>query len=269
VSRAAGRARAAWRAFEQARLERRLAGPRLLAAFAEAHPQAFFVEIGSNDGEQHDHVRPFVLSRPWRGIMVEPVPYIFERLRANYRDVADRVALENLAIADRDGTLPFFHLVAPDPADLPDLPDWYDGVGSFSREAVARHVTHIPDVERRIVEARVECLTFDSLLRRHGEPVVDLLVTDTEGYDFALLESIDLERHRPRMVVYEHFHLSPDDRAACRARLERAGYRTLEEGFDTWCVRSGAGDALDDAMRRAKPAVRGLSAAEDEDAVDA
>ena len=74
--------------------------PQLLRAFADAYPHAFFVEIGSNDGEQHDHLRPFILSRPWRGIMVEPVPYVFERLRRNYESQG-RIELENVAVAER------------------------------------------------------------------------------------------------------------------------------------------------------------------------
>jgi FkbM family methyltransferase len=125
------------------RLVRSLAGPQLLDAFAEAYPHAFFIEIGSNDGEQHDHLRPFIVSRPWRGIMVEPVPYVFERLRRNYESQG-RIALENVAISDADGVVPFYHLTEPKPEELASLPDWYDGVGSFSRAAVARHATYIP-----------------------------------------------------------------------------------------------------------------------------
>jgi FkbM family methyltransferase len=232
-----------------------------LQAFADVHPRAFFVEVGSNDGQQHDHLRPFILSRPWSGIMVEPVPYIFERLRRNYGGL-DRVALENVAIADRDGRLPFYHLVPPAPEDLEWLPDWYDGIGSFSREAVTSHVQHIPDVEQRVVEAQVASLTFDSLLRRHGDPPVDLLVVDTEGYDFEVLRTIDFDVHRPRLLVYEHFHLSPADRAACRAHLEQAGFETMEEGFDTWCVSPRTDDELTRRWRDVRPALPGLSAHE-------
>src|SRR5438093_1498023 len=79
-------------AIDRWRLVRRLAGRRLLRAFAAEYPNAFFIEIGSNDGEHDDHLRPFILSRPWSGIMVEPVPYVFERLRRNYGGV-DRIAL--------------------------------------------------------------------------------------------------------------------------------------------------------------------------------
>jgi len=246
------------RALADRRLQRRLAGPRLLALFAADHPDAFFIEIGSNDGEQHDHLRPFILAGGWSGILVEPVPYIFERLRRNYGKVAG-VALVNLAIAERDGTMPFFHLAAPDAADLADLPSWYDGVGSFSRDTVLRHAEHIPDLERRIVRIDVPARSFVSLCTSHNVRRLDLLVIDTEGHDGAILRSIDLRAYRPRVIVYEHFHLAAQERGECRARLEELGWHTIEEGFDTWCVRTEPDDRLSRAALRARPAVPGVS----------
>lgn len=242
---------------------RNLAGPRLLAAFAHSYPRAFFVEIGSNDGEQHDHLRPFILASDWRGIMVEPVPYIFERLRHSY-DALGRVALENAAIGEQDGRLPFFHVRDASLEEREQLPDWYDGIGSFSREAVLGHASEIPDIEERIVRAEVTALTFESLCSRHGVDQVDLLVIDTEGYDWRILASIDLDAHRPRLIVYEHYHLSEADRAAAGEHLQRHGYGTMEEGFDTFCLDTRTVDVLTRTWRGLRPAVGGVAAYEEE-----
>ena len=250
------------RRWRYARLQRRLALPRLVRAFAAAYPRAVFVEIGSNDGEQHDHLRPHILRGSWRGVMVEPVPYVFERLRRNYADV-DGVELENAAIADRDGELPFFHLRDADAAERAQLPDWYDGVGSFSRDAILTHAPQMPDIAERIVEVEVPALRFETLCDRHGIERPDLVVIDTEGHDWEIVRTIDLEQRGPRMLVYEHFHLSPEDRAACRGHLEAAGYETMEEGFDTACVRP-ADDELTRRFRRLTPAVAGVAKYEEE-----
>jgi FkbM family methyltransferase len=220
------------------RRPRSLALPRILRGFAAAHPRAFFVEIGSNDGLQHDHLRPFILDREWRGLMVEPVPYIFARLERNYAGI-DRVTLVNAAIAaGADGELPFFHLRDAPPEERAALPDWYDGIGSFSRDAVLSHAPHMPDIAERIVEARVPAYTFDSLLERHGAPDPDLVVIDTEGYDAEIIASIDFDRHRPELLLYEHYHLDEPTRASTRASMSADGYQTVEEGFDTICARS-------------------------------
>jgi FkbM family methyltransferase len=249
----------AWRAARYRRLLRNLAGPQLLNAFADVYPDAFFVEVGSNDGEQHDHLRPFILSHGWRGIMVEPVPYVFERLRANYGGL-DGLALVNVAVADCDGRLPFYYLAPPAEHEREALPDWYDGVGSFSREAVLGHRHRIADVEHRIVREDVECLSFESLCESHGADRVDLLLIDTEGYDWEILRGIDFERRHPRLVIYEHFHLDAGVRAAARAHLERLGYETMEEGFDTFCLDARTDDSLTRVWRGLRPAVAGVYA---------
>jgi len=240
------------------RLVARLAGPRLIRAFGEAFPAAVFVEIGANDGEQHDHLRPLILERQWRGVMVEPVPYVFERLRRNYADV-DRVAVENAAISDQDGQRPFFHLAPVADYRNEGLPQWYDGIGSFSRASVLDHQRLIPDIESRLVETEVPCLTFDSLVAKHGLGQVDLLLVDTEGYDYEVLRHIDLDRHRPALVIYEHYHLSEGDQASCEGALRAAGYETMSEGFDTWCLRPEADAGLARFWRRLRPAVPAVS----------
>jgi FkbM family methyltransferase len=244
-------------------LLRNLAGPRLLAEFSLAYPEAFFVEIGSNDGEQHDHLRPFILSGAWQGIMVEPVPYVFERLRSGY-GTHERIALENAAIGERDCVLPFFHVRDASAEERAELPDWYDGIGSFSRDALLGHAAEIPDIERRIVRAEVTTLTFQSLCDRHGVDRVDLLVIDTEGYDWRILSSIDLDtRRRPRLIVYEHYHLSAEERAAAADYLRAQGYETMEEGFDTFGLDARRVDSLTRAWRKLRPAVAGVAAYEE------
>jgi FkbM family methyltransferase len=236
----------------RARLRRppRLAGPVVLEAFALAYPAAFFIEIGANDGEKHDHLRPAIHANPWRGIMVEPVPYVFERLRRNYGAI-ERIALERAAIADHDGTVPFYHLREAAEHEESGLPDWYDAIGSFSREAVLAHRRVIPEIESWLVETDVPSLTFESLCRKHAASRVDLLVIDTEGYDREVLRLVDFEARRPRLVVYEHYHLPAAERADARERMRSLGYELLEEGFDTWCL-----DPTDDELTRAW---RGLS----------
>lgn len=251
----AGRAR---RALEQRRLRRRLAGPRLLGAFADVHPDAVVVEIGANDGLQHDHLRPFLLGGRWRGVLVEPVPYVFARLQANYARV-DGVTLENAAIGARDGRMPFWFLVDAGEEERARLPEWYDGIGSFSKDFVLGHAKHMPDIAERLRCEEVPTLTFESLCAKHGLERVDLLVVDTEGHDWEILRRIDLEARRPSLVVYEHFHLSEEDRRSCRAHLRDAGYETLEEGFDTFCLSIHADARLRRLWGDLEPAIPGVT----------
>lgn len=236
---------------------RPLAIARIIESFAASHPEATFVEVGANDGQQHDHLRPYIEQGGWRGVMVEPVPYVFERLRRNYAEVPG-VELVNAAIAESSGRRRFFGVRDADPRERAGLPDWYDGIGSFRREAVLSHVRQIPDIADRIVEHDVEALSLRDLLQRHGLQRPDLIVLDAEGHDGAILRSLDLALDGPRLLVYEHFHMAAEERAQCHASLRAAGYETLEEGFDTIALRP-AEDELTRTFRALEPGVAALA----------
>lgn len=225
------------------RLERaRLRGPAVMRAFARSFPRATFVQVGSNDGDKHDPLRAALLRSQWRGVMIEPVPYVFERLRKNYGNYPG-ITLANVAITATTGTssMPFYHVGQAGPDEA--LPDWYDELGSFRKDIVLSHAAQIAGLEQRLVEIEVPCTTLPELCRRNGIRELDLLHIDAEGYDGEIVQALDLERLRPALLIYEHKHLPDAQRAACRDRLRAAGYDCFEEAADTWCVDLRARDA--------------------------
>jgi FkbM family methyltransferase len=213
--------------------------------FARRHRHAFVVQVGVHDGTAIDPLRDELLRRPWRGILLEPVPYVFERLKANYGRY-DRLILENAAIADEDGTREFHHLPQTDDNSMW---KWYDALGSFRREVVLGHKNLIPDIEERIVTTSVPCLTFDSLCKKHGVERLDVVQIDTEGYDLEVLRLIDLARWQPSLVMYESMHLGDEDRAAARSLLDEHGYVRIADDMDTLGVHRSTLERLPDLAR--------------------
>jgi FkbM family methyltransferase len=242
-----------------------LVGPKLLEEFAKTHASARFIEIGAHDGAWRDQLRTFILTRGWKGVMVEPVPYVFDRLRRNYESI-EGVAVENAAISNADGHQPFYQLRQVHDPQREGLPSWYDAIGSLSRDTVLSHADLIPDIAERLVSTEVTCLTFESLCRKHGLDEIDFLMVDTEGHDWEVLQGVDFEEHRPRLLVYEHQHLNEEDRADCRSHLARHGYETREERWDTWCLHSSADERLQRTWRRLRWQVRGVSSREPREA---
>jgi len=238
------------------RRERERAGYRLLSTFARVEPEAFFVQIGAGDGRYGDPLWPFVKGGAWRGVLVEPVPYVFERLRRNYAG-NDRVALENVAVSDHDGRLTLFHVDQVGGADRARVPDHYHLLASTSRELLLRQ-TSIPELEDRIVSVEVPCLSPATLLARHSVDRLDVLVIDAEGLDCQILQNFDIEALRPRIIAYEDINSEPAESAACRGRLESLGYETMQEEFDTWAVDGAPDDEITRrwrAIRERGPAV--------------
>jgi FkbM family methyltransferase len=220
----------------------------LLFALAEAHPEAFFIQIGANDGVQSDPLAPFVRALPWSGIMVEPVPYLFERLRRNYAG-SERIALERAAITGSDGRGHFYCLAEVEDPAREGLPLWYDQIGSFDRSFVLGFRDKIPDVETRLVRIEVPCLTFESLCRKHEVTSLDLLLIDAEGHDWSIIRSIDLSTRHPRLLIFEHLHLAESDRALCGRFLRNADYELRIAGPDTWCLDTRVADSLTSLWR--------------------
>jgi FkbM family methyltransferase len=226
-----------WRWYCRLRRERPPPGPihQLLDVFAGECPDVFFVQVGSNDASFGDPVIGFVLGRGWRGILIEPVPYVFERLRTRHGR-NPRLQLENVAIAGADGTRTFYYLERLDPP----LSPWYDQMGSFSRAHIEKHERFTPGLSRHIRQMEVPCLSLASLLRRSGVQRLDLLHVDAEGYDFEVIQSLDFDTVTPGIIVFEHGHVSRAAREAGLAFLAERGYRVVHEGRDSFALHAQA-----------------------------
>lgn len=228
--------------------EAKLISPAILRLLDRERDPVRFIEIGANDGDSFDPLAPFVAGSGWHGLMVEPVPHVFARLERNHGD-NPRLQLVNAAVAAADGSRTIHHLRAR--ATHPALPPWADAIASFDRDHVLRELEAVPDPEPLLTSTVVDCLSFETLCERHGVETIDLLLIDAEGADLEILETIDLDRRRPRVLVYEHHHLGERERAGCERRLSEAGYTLVAEALDTWALDTAADDELSAAWGRA------------------
>ncbi|HEX4631928.1 MAG TPA: FkbM family methyltransferase [Chthoniobacterales bacterium] len=199
----------------------------LIALFGEIFPEAFVVQIGANDGIAGDPLVEGFRKTRWSGLLVEPVPYLYEMLVARYRD-RPGMQVECAAISTRDGEAPLYRL-----RSIPgQTPEWFNQLASLDREVLLKHRESIPKIDSLLIEERVPTVRLDTLLARHGIARIDLLVVDTEGHDLEILRTLDLTRFRPTLLMFEHQHLSEDDKQAAYALLKTAGYdfRETPEG---------------------------------------
>jgi FkbM family methyltransferase len=206
---------------------RRAETDRLIALFSENFPEAVVVQIGANDGVSGDPLAAAFSKSRWSGLLVEPVPYLYERLVAHYRD-QPRVRIERAAVSTREGEAPLYRLrIVPG-----ESPEWFNQLATLDREVLLKHRSSIPEIDSLIIEERVPTVRLDSLLAGHGISAIDFLVIDTEGHDLEVLRSLDLKRFRPRLLMFEHQHLSETDKQTAYALLKTAGYdfRETPEG---------------------------------------
>jgi len=182
----------------------------------------FFIQIGANDGIKNDPIQHAVRGLGLEGLLVEPLPGIFESLNRNYEGVKG-LAFENCAIAGHDGTAELFIPRSDDPSS--------HQKASLRKSVLGKHAG-LKNVE----SIKVPAMTFDSLTKKHKIKKVTLLLLDTEGFDFEILKQVFAGRFRPKLIQLEVNHLAATDRLGCRSMLSRHGYEYLETGNDLIAV---------------------------------
>jgi FkbM family methyltransferase len=193
--------------------------------------QVFFVQVGSNDGRHGDPLNPLVQRhRNWRGIFIEPVGYLFERLKETYKD-SDRFVFEQVAIGATEGTERFYYVSPEAKEAIPDLPDWHDQLGSFNKSHILHHLNG--RLEPFIVEQEIQSLPLHHLLDRNRVTKIDLIHIDTEGFDYEVLKQIDFTRYKPSVILYEHSHLGDADANRAETLLRAQGYSLSRYSDDT------------------------------------
>lgn len=195
------------------------------------------VQIGSNDGKTGDPLYPlFLKNTHWKGLFVEPVPYLFQRLQQNYPDTA-RFSFENVAI-NEGAKLPFFWVDPSIKGAKADLPFWYDQMGSFNKEHIVEGLG--ADYEPFIRSEELEGITLDTLFERNQMQHFDIIHIDTEGYDWKVLSQLNLSKYHPKFILYESNHLSDTDLKASYQFL-REQYHIFSIGIDSLAVSKKVG----------------------------
>ncbi len=207
--------------------------PRFFRAYIgdmlEQDADFFFIQVGAHDGVEMDPIRESILAYHLRGLLIEPLPDAFARLRENYRS-EPQLIFENVAIGDEPGRVPFYRVK--------------EGKGGVDWQVLAgfdkAHMMYEGVPEGLIEEIPVEMATLPSLLEKHGIDRISLLQVDTEGHDFRIVKAALEAGLRPTLINYEHVNLSRIDQNRCKHMLYDLGYRLIDIGIDTLCCLPGA-----------------------------
>jgi FkbM family methyltransferase len=190
----------------------------------------YFVKVGANDGVANDPCGQLLLQNEfWRGLLIEPVPYCFEKLSAVYHDTS-RFVIQSKAVSNFVGKKRFYY-VDKDANLSHDLPDWYDQLASFDKQHIVKHLNGI--LEPFIKEVDIDCETLSEILSANDVSKVSLLHIDTEGHDLKVLQSLNFDQVLPSCILIEHRHLSKSDKDDLVALLNYWEYKIkdYEEDF--------------------------------------
>lgn len=204
----------------------------------------FFVQVGGYDGVSFAPLRPLILERGLSGLIVEPIPFYFERIKSLYKN-SDKITPVNYAIADVDGQRPIWRF-KPEAVTMGILPPHFGGIFSFLMEDILSNPSVLakfsPDQQtkdalKQLIEPiMVDSCTFENLFRKHNVTKVDILQVYIKGYELSILKMFDFKKFKPTIVQYEHQHLNAVDRQAAMVLLQNLGYHIVEQMHDTLAV---------------------------------
>jgi FkbM family methyltransferase len=119
------------------------------------------------------------------------------------------------AINDQDGTKTL-HEISFSTAQ------WATALASFDYKVIEKHIENgyiascamkegvsLPShVEDYCTRESVQCMTLKSLVERHHLDSLDILLVDTEGYDYEVVKQIPELEKPPKVVIFEHKHFT-------------------------------------------------------------
>lgn len=217
--------------------------PKVIEVLARAHLSPSFVKIGANDGLTGDPCGDiFLRDKRWRGLLVEPVDYCVDKLKNIYSD-STRFTICQVAIGHKHERRKFFFMAKEAKYSCPDMPEWYDQLGSFEREHVAKHFS--AEADKFIIEKEIDVCPLSLILKRTGFVAPLVLHIDVEGFDYEVLKSLNFRQSRPSVIMAEHKHLSASDLYSMTELLDGKGYLVLNTGGDILALSKTAAKALD------------------------
>jgi len=206
-----------------------------------------FVQVGANDGEFLDPISPCIDPRSWSGLVIEPIPHYFGRLKQRYAEFANVTPLQ-CAVGNDCSQRPMYYvddgILGKDEGT--DGPEWLKGIASFSIEHLLRHGVARQSIKQISVEVR----GGSDILRQHLPGAIDLLVVDVEGAEREVLESFELQASQPACIIFECEHLGADDEKTLKELLQDCGYSIWWTRPDAIAVKSSS--ELEKAFRDLK-----------------
>lgn len=204
-----------------------------------------FVKVGAHDGITGDPCSDILIADArWKGLLIEPVPYLFARLKENFSNSA-RFALEQVAVGPKASKSTFYCMAAEAKESLPGLQDFFDQLGSFDKQHIFKHYENLEgELEAFIREIEVEVLPLPDILQRNHIQDCHLLHIDTEGYDYKVLSTLNFSVTRPFVLFIEHKHLDDSERKELLRLLHKNNYIVRDCGQDYFAIDKRAKKAL-------------------------
>ena len=189
------------------------------------------VQIGGNDGVQSDFIRKFIVENEWEAHILEPIDCYFEELKWNYSEIPN-VFCYPYAIMNEDGERQI-HFAPPS-----EKISWAKGCSTFypEKNRLGGGFPMSEEAKKHFDEnvslKRVETLTWKSFTQKSQITKVDMMVIDTEGCEWEILQQIPLDQLGVKILVLEYHNHTDEDKKRILNRIHKEGMTVMVKGWD-------------------------------------
>lgn len=184
---------------------------------------SFFIEVGSCDFDTCERL----IKNGWKGIVIEPVKYYYDKLpKYPY------IKYENVAISDKKGESEI-HYIDPEYIKNEDQ-QWLHGISSLKGESGPLSLEENSFMKQKILKQDVNTDTLQNICDKYNVTSIDFLKIDTEGHDIKVLESLDLDKVYVKMIKIEHKHV---DNKHIVKYLQNNNYLVYSETDDIYAIK--------------------------------
>jgi FkbM family methyltransferase len=169
----------------------------------EKEKDIYIIQVGSHIGDTCNDFLYNNIKLNRKYIMIEPVPYLFNQLKENYKSYNNIIFL-NIAISNYNGFIDLY--VPSEKNDFTKLVRWTSQLASTNKEHIS---TFVPEaiVDKIVDKIVVECKSLNTLIKEYNIKDFEYLYTDTEGHDYDILMDLELSLIRPKNIIFENKHM--------------------------------------------------------------
>lgn len=160
------------------------------------------IQIGSHVGNTSNDPIFNIIDNNTTLILVEPVPFLFEKLKQNYKNKFvdnQNIFFINKAVSNFVGEIEM--TIPSERNDFSTLPCWASQLASIEPYHAVGHINHL-----LVDKINVKTTTINEIIKEYNIKEIDLLHTDTEGHDYTILMNYTFEI-KPKKIMFEHKHM--------------------------------------------------------------
>jgi len=183
----------------------------------------FVMNIGAMDGVLFDEMVGYTQKYNFKGLYVEPIPYLFEKLKNNIGDKENNF-FENSAISDYDGEIEMLTIMK-DAIDNGLVHNCFYGMSAvYPPKNGLGSEGDRETVEKYGEVVKVSCITFETLLKKYNITDFDVIKIDAEGHDFKIFKQIDIGKYKPSIIRIEWINLNKDEQLEIKDIFKKHNY---------------------------------------------